>query len=78
MQKKNIEPKNSVAIGFRWKRSVYEMVKADAEMQGLSIGSYLSMLASMKHLERQSMRLLSSIPDDKLRQVIEDQLRGDG
>lgn len=78
MQKKNEDVKNSVAIGFRWKRSIYEMVKADAEMQGLSLGSYLSMLASMKHLERQSMCLLSAIPEDKLRKVIEDQLRGDG
>lgn len=64
---------DTVPIGFRWKREVYEIVMADAEKNGVTLGAYLAMVAMQKHVEVEAMRLVSMVPNDKLRQMIKDQ-----
>lgn len=61
---------DTVSVGFRWKREVLDMVKQDAEEAGVTLGSYLSMIASQKHIEKEAMRMVSHIPPDKLRQML--------
>lgn len=64
---------DSVAIGFRWKKEVYETIKADADKNGVTLGAYLAMLGSQKHIEVEAMRLISAVPTERLRQMIMEQ-----
>lgn len=67
-----MEKEKSVAVGFRWKKELFDMVTADAKKNGVSMGAYLAMLASQKHIEAEAMRLMSAVPADKLRQMMID------
>lgn len=65
-----MEREKSIQVGFRWKKELFDMVTADAKKNGVSMGAYLAMLSSQKHLEAEAMRLVSAIPPDKLRQMM--------
>jgi hypothetical protein len=72
-----VKRSDSVQVGFRVKKEVYEILRSDSDIRGVSVGSYLAMLITDKHIQNESMRLVSAIPDEKLKQMIADSFKGD-
>lgn len=62
---------DTINVGFRWKREVYEAIKEDADKSGVTLGAYLAMIAMQKHVEQEAMRMISVIPTDKLREMLQ-------
>lgn len=61
---------DTVNVGFRMLRATAEMLKVDAERNGVSVGSYVAMLVSQKRIETQAMTFVSNIPPEKLREML--------
>jgi hypothetical protein len=73
MPRKKQEYEDSVLIAFRVNLETNETLRADAKRQGVKIGAYVSMLVNQKHIEQEAIRLMASVPPDKLKELMESQ-----